>query len=274
MTSWIGQHRWAALLAVGSVVAIVGSGASLQPTASLASQTVVVDIGGSCGTFCFSPPTLNVNLNDSVQWTNMAAPTHTATRCTAGACGSDLGSGPQTFDSGPLSTGASSSPFEFTTPGTYTYYCSIHGYATMHAYIVVNPPAGSVHFLVNPIRLLDTRPGFTAATNPGAPLPANVAFTLQVTGQSVGGGVQVPAGAVGVIGNLTITGPTSYGDMVAFPANASAPNASNINWVAGQTIANSLTIGLSSDGKIKLLPQMQQNSFTTDAIFDATGYVM
>ncbi|MGD0534772.1 MAG: cupredoxin domain-containing protein [Methanoregula sp.] len=66
--------------------------------------------------FAFDPATLTVKTSTVVTWVNQDATPHTIT--------SDTGSSVP-FSSDPLPTGASYN-VTFTTPGTYTYHCSIH----------------------------------------------------------------------------------------------------------------------------------------------------
>ncbi len=65
--------------------------------------------------FSFQPATVNVNVGDTVVWTQMDGARHTVT----------IISGPETFDSGPLASGDTFS-HTFTKPGAYNYKCSPH----------------------------------------------------------------------------------------------------------------------------------------------------
>jgi hypothetical protein len=50
---------------------------------------------------------------------------------------------------------------------------------------------------------------------------------------------EVPPNALAIACNLTVTGGTSGGNLRAFPGNSDViPLVSNVNWVAGQTVAN------------------------------------
>jgi hypothetical protein len=113
--------------------------------------------------------------------------------------------------------------------------------------------------LFNPIvpaRLLDTRSG--------SPLGSGGVKTLQVTGS---GGV--PASGVGaVVLNLTVTGPTQGGFLTAWPAGSTRPGVSNLNFIAGQTVANRVLVKLSSDGKASFY----NSQGSTDLIVDANGW--
>ncbi|HEV2235852.1 MAG TPA: hypothetical protein VGR57_04240, partial [Ktedonobacterales bacterium] len=131
-------------------------------------------------------------------------------------------------------------------------------------------PGGALNFLPAPIRIYDTRSGSPA------PLPAskgalsgNTAHTIQVTGTDVGG-IHVPAGATGVFGNLTVTNTTGPGDLILWPHGATQPTTSNINYSGGQTVANSVNVGLSAGGAMDLFVHVSG----TNVIFDVAGYVL
>lgn len=85
-------------------------------TGTGAAKTVSVDIRN----FAFSPAAVQVNVGDTVTWTNYDTAPHTAT--------SDPGA-PVQFDTGQLTQGQSGS-FTFTTAGTYAYHCSVHPHMT------------------------------------------------------------------------------------------------------------------------------------------------
>src|SRR5439155_898236 len=76
-----------------------------------------------------------------------------------------------------------------------------------------------------PARLLDTRPN-------GGPIGAASSRTLTVTGA---GGVP-SSGVTAVVLNVTATEPTSPSTLTVFPTRSEPPNASNLNFVAGQTV--------------------------------------
>ena len=65
--------------------------------------------------FAFSPAEITIKKGSTVTWTQKDSVPHTVTTI----------SGPEGFDSGPLSSGQSFS-YAFKTAGTYEYYCSIH----------------------------------------------------------------------------------------------------------------------------------------------------
>ena len=148
---------------------------------------------------------------------------------------------------------------------------SLHYSPTAGSWVPLSGPAGFAQgafcLLANPIRILDTRPGKVAAINPGLPISSGVTFNLQVTGETVES-IEVPAGAVGIIGNITVVNPAGQGFLTLFPTGASRPTASTINYSAGQVIANGVTVKLSSSGAMDIFA-----ATTTDVVFDATGFI-
>jgi hypothetical protein len=77
---------------------------------------------------------------------------------------------------------------------------------------------------------------------------------------------------------LTATQPTQASYLTAFPADQSLPNASNVNFEAGQTVPNLAIVRTSTASLPSGLPQSQgwiaiYNRFgTTHVIVDVFGY--
>jgi subtilisin family serine protease len=114
---------------------------------------------------------------------------------------------------------------------------------------------------LEPARVLDTRDGtggISGRLAPGRPVE------LQVTGR---GGVP-PTGVTAVALNVTVTGPAAAGHLTAYPAGRAAPVASNLNHVAGQTVANLVATGVSDAGRVALL----SNAGTPHVVADVVGY--
>jgi plastocyanin len=127
------------MLLAGSVALMVFVGATViildRGPAAEAQTTVNVSIGDDW--FCnssFAGGTCDTNIaaGDSVLWTNAGANQHTVTEC-----GDAFAPCPQAagFDSGTLNNGETFSR-AFPTPGTYEYWCNIHG-NTMQGRVVV-----------------------------------------------------------------------------------------------------------------------------------------
>jgi plastocyanin len=117
----------------------------LAASVALASNpTVSIDDATTCADgseFCYRPASLTVDAGTTVTVTNGSMASHSLTRCTVSACGSgNTGSGSQSFDTGVLSSGSSAS-ITLNQPGTYVYYCTVHGYSVMHGSFTVNAAA-------------------------------------------------------------------------------------------------------------------------------------
>lgn len=108
-------------------------------THAAADQSISITNGGCTGggsAYCFTPEAVTVPVGTPVTWMNSSsAPQHTATLCTSSACsGAPANTGSDSFN---VSVGSSPGSFTFTSAGTYTYYCTVHGYAAMHGTITV-----------------------------------------------------------------------------------------------------------------------------------------
>jgi hypothetical protein len=133
----------------------------------------------------------------------------------------------------------------------------------------------SVHLLSGPIRVFDSRSTGSASpafpTRPVGPLAAGSTTTLKITGATVGG-VSVPAGAAGVVGNVTVTNVAANGWLNLFPHGAPAPTPatpSNINYQPSENaLANFCVVALNAAGQMDIFAEAK-----TDVIFDVTGYL-
>jgi hypothetical protein len=92
-------------------------------------------------------------------------------------------------------------------------------------------------------RVLDTREA--SSPTAGAPLEARTIQEVQVSGRA-----GVPAGAAAVVLNVTVDAPAGPGFVTVFPCGTSLPLASNVNFVAGQTVSNAVTTALGTGGKV------------------------
>jgi hypothetical protein len=120
---------------------------------------------------------------------------------------------------------------------------------------------GSTYVPLAPVRILDTRAG----TGLVGKLTANVARTLQVTGPDV------PAEAVAITGNLTVTRQNAAGYVSVTPVATNSPSTSTINFPVGDARANNLTVPLSRTGSVGLVYKAPAGK-TTDLLLDVTGY--
>jgi hypothetical protein len=103
-----------------------------------------------------------------------------------------------------------------------------------------------------PVRLLDTR---TANGGHDFPLGPGQTLTLQVAGRGA-----VPSTDVGAaVLNVTVTNPTATSYLTVWPTGLSRPLASNLNFSAGETIPNRVTVGVGTGGEV--------------SFYNAAGYV-
>ena len=127
-----------------------------------------------------------------------------------------------------------------------------------------------------PCRLVDTRPASVIGPK-NTPIAAGdaAAYEIQVTGDSgqCTGALAVPADASAVALNVTAIAPvataTGRSFFTVYPADASRPGTSNLNFLNGAPpTPNKVDVGLSGDGKIKIY----NNEGTAHAAVDIFGY--
>lgn len=115
-------------------------------------------------------------------------------------------------------------------------------------------PEGGFHALT-PARLLDTRTS-------GTPVSAGQTIDLSVLG--VGG---IPTEGVMTLAlNVTVTEPTSPGYLTAFPTGVTRPLASNLNFVAGQTVPNEVLVQVGADGKVSFFNFAGETHVVVDVV--------
>jgi hypothetical protein len=131
---------------------------------------------------------------------------------------------------------------------------------------------------ISPQRYLDTR------SDGGGPFPPQGAigeffiFDFGDPDYFAGGFPnEVPAAAKAIACNLTVTGGTSGGNLRAFPGNSDViPLVSNVNWVAGQTVANYAIVGAATpaDGSFQAAVGLHNASTrgSVHVIVDISGY--
>lgn len=140
------------------------------------------------------------------------------------------------------------------------------------------PPSDTV--LIDPVRILDTRD----PVNIGLPGPfvSPVGQKLQVTGSvatTSGSRTVVPAGASGVVLNVTAVNPAADGWISVRPGDATgAPKTSSLNVTARTTVPNAVTVALPTSGphagKIDITwDALGRSGPTTDILVDVVGYM-
>lgn len=121
-------------------------------------------------------------------------------------------------------------------------------------------PVGRYNPLV-PARILDTRVGIGGISSPIGPAAS---VDVQVSGQ---GGVPA-SGVAAVVMNVTVTEPTGNGFLTLSPTGTPRPNASNLNFTAGETIPNLVVVKLGTSGRVNLF----NSAGSTHVIFDVAGW--
>jgi hypothetical protein len=113
---------------------------------------------------------------------------------------------------------------------------------------------------VEPCRVIDTRD-----TSKGG--PALVAGVERVFIGANRCGVPLTARALSV--NVTVTSPTSAGNLRLYPVGIDRPQVSTVNYSAGQTRANNAILRLASTGDFAMYCQ---GAGTAHVILDVNGY--
>ena len=140
--------------------------------------------------------------------------------------------------------------------GTVHFVADVFGYFSTAS-------GGATYFPVGPARVLDTRHRIGVTTT--TPVKANSLVALKIAGA---GGVP-PTGATAVVLNVTATGETAAGHLIAYPGGTTRPTSSNINWVTGRTVPNLVVVPVGADGKVDLY---NASSGTTHFVADVFGY--
>jgi len=97
---------------------------------------------------------------------------------------------------------------------------------------------------LTPTRVLDTRNGTGGTTGPVGPGQTAV---LTVAGAN---GVPAMPGASAVVLNVTVVAPTQASDLTVWPDGQPQPNASNLNFAGGETVANLVEVQLGANGAV------------------------
>jgi hypothetical protein len=117
---------------------------------------------------------------------------------------------------------------------------------------------------VTPFRITDTRAS-SGQPNAGKTLAANSTLNVQVTRV---GTEPVPAGTAAVVLNVTAVDPATSGFLTVFPEGITMPTVSNLNFSPGETVANLVTVPLSSSGMVSIY----NHAGSTNVVVDVEGY--
>jgi hypothetical protein len=132
-------------------------------------------------------------------------------------------------------------------------------------FALVRPP-GTDFYTVAPCRALDSR--LPDGAFGGLPLVAGEERELTLAGRC-----DIPASAKAVALNLTLTAATTGGHVLLYPGATSRPQASTINFRAGETRGNNAVVGLGPAGEIHLhYQQATESGGTVHVVIDVAGY--
>lgn len=126
------------------------------------------------------------------------------------------------------------------TDGMIDFYLQSSGSAQVVADLegYFSPSSTTVYLPMQPTRLEDTR-----KQAPGA-IPAGYEMILPLADE-----FGLPSSVIsGAVYNVTVTGPTANGFVDVYPDGADLPNASNLNYLKGQTVPNAIMVG-NQDGE-------------------------
>ena len=119
---------------------------------------------------------------------------------------------------------------------------------------------------ITPVRILDTREGAAALAGSKVPWGASETRTVEAAGLGT-----IPAGAVGVVVNVTVLNATASDTFLTlFPTGTSMPNASTINPQPNEVAFNAATVLLGGDDGTF---EIYNYSGTVDVIIDVTAYM-
>ena len=127
--------------------------------------------------------------------------------------------------------------------------------------IIATYAPGTTYVPIVPVRLVDTR------SSPAGPLASGVTRSFTVAGAA-----GIPANAVAITGNLTAVAPTAAGWISLSTSSSVAATTSALNFPAGDTRANGVTMLLGDDGRLAAV--FKGGSGTTHLILDVTGYFL
>jgi hypothetical protein len=127
--------------------------------------------------------------------------------------------------------------------------------------IDVGAPRG-YHPLPSPVRILETRAS-VGAVQYNTPWGQGTDRNVHVVSNGV------PLSAKAVVLNVAVVDGTLPSDLRIYPSGKPRPNASNLNFRAGQVLANSAIVAVGDNGDI----QIYNNSGTVHVIADLIGWV-
>ena len=214
-------------------------------------ETRAVDIAGALGGQAPDAVALNITVTDTSAVSYLAAWATGSPRPLA-----------STLNWGPGQTIANATIVPVGPDGTVSVFN-----AAGQAHVVIDlvgtftDDAGAGFEPIEPARVLDSR---VSGTPLSSPWTAGEQRDLPIVGTGV------PSNVVAVAVNVTVTDATADSYLTLWPTGSPRPTTSNLNWPAGDTIANSAIVALGDDGKISI----HNNSGDANVIVDVVGYFL
>jgi hypothetical protein len=128
---------------------------------------------------------------------------------------------------------------------------------------VTTPDVAATYVPLSPSRITDTRPG-SGYPNAGAMLGGGSSLNVQVTGT----GMVPRSGVSAVVVNVTVVGPTAASYLTVFPQGTTQPVVSNLDFTAGETLANLATVPVGSQGGLTVF----NHAGYVNVVIDVEGY--
>jgi glucose/arabinose dehydrogenase len=200
----------------------LGTGAPLQP-----GQTIAVDLFAQSGSNTTTAALLNVTTDQP----------QAAGYVRAFPCGQEPNTSTVNFDPG--QTAANLALVKVPADGRvcFTAFVPTHVIVDVAGWFSpVSAGTGDGYVTVEPLRVLDTRQS--------TPLVGGQEFRLHLVGQA-----GFPADASAALLNVTVTEPTAPGYVKAYPCGQEN-TISNVNYVAGQTVANLAAVKVAPGGDV------------------------
>lgn len=142
-------------------------------------------------------------------------------------------------------------------------YALVNGWATNVSQLQTG---GSSYVPITPVRVLDSR----SALGVSGIFTASQPRSFTVAGFGAGA---IPAAAIAVTGNVTVTAQTAAGYVSITTTATSTPGSSTLNFPSGDTRANNVTASLASDGRLSAVYKAAAGK-KAHVIFDVTGYFL
>lgn len=147
---------------------------------------------------------------------------------------------------------------------------TVRVYAAASTHVVLDvvgyymPGAGALFTSVNPARTYDS------ALDPAGPLPAGSSRLVSTATGTDGATPVVPAGAVVVAYNVTVTDTVGGGHLRVMPGDTATTPTSALNWTkAGERIANASVVGVDDQRRIRIF---NGSAAPVRVLVDVVGY--